>query len=204
MDVMSPSNVDRDEEHDRLYSAAMELCKGEIHVEQGFPSAPGWFARRRLLKAIGLLEGALAIAPDNWNAMFFLGKLHQRIGKPEASLTWFLRARELQPADHDVAREAGIAAIETGRTMLAVTLCRAAVELEPGDPGLAANLAIALLVDGKLEEARTTLRRARDAAPSNLAMNHLEWVIEAVREGRIQRPRSGPEVQAEISRRGGP
>jgi len=83
-------------EHDRHYQEGWKLIRGDILLAGSRASgAPGWFARRRLAKAIVCFEAALAIHPDGWQSLWALGKIHQRLGTADLALQCFARAHAL-------------------------------------------------------------------------------------------------------------
>ncbi len=54
--------------HNQLYEEGCRLAKEHILSDDyGLPPALGWFVRRRLEKAIRLLNAAVVLAPDNWS-----------------------------------------------------------------------------------------------------------------------------------------
>ena len=148
-----------DARHDELYSAACALIEGLIQLE-GTASDLDEPARKRLSESVPLFEEVVQINPADWRAMWFLGKVYQRFNDPERSFDWFWRAHRVNPEQPDVAREASIAAMESGRPEQAVVFCQCAIEAQPDDPGLNANLALALLFCEKPTEARSAISEA--------------------------------------------
>src|SRR5262245_51219912 len=124
-------------EHNRVYDLGWSLAKDLLLLDGDDPARrPGWFARRRLRRAIECFEAALRIAPEGWQSIWAIGKIHQRLGETAEALGCFARAHQLKPDQPDVAREAGIAATDLGDGPRAVQFSRAAVALAPNDPGL--------------------------------------------------------------------
>src|SRR5580765_7008207 len=76
-----PMNEQQRAEHNRAFEEASALVKDEIplHERPAMPG-PGWWLRRKLKRAISLFESVLALNPDNWSAMWLVGKVHQRLG----------------------------------------------------------------------------------------------------------------------------
>ncbi len=93
-------------EHDRLYLAATALLKRDNIVTLTPPVSLGWFVRRRIRKAIRLLNQVVELNPDNWAALWVTGKAHQALGENELALDSFSRSRLLNENHPDVAREA--------------------------------------------------------------------------------------------------
>src|SRR4051794_17062360 len=103
------------DEHNRLYLAATELLKREGALQSAPPARLGWFATRRIGKAISLLEQVVVLNPTNWAAMWITGKAYQALGRHEDALACFSKSLLLNDRNPDVGREAGISAMECGR-----------------------------------------------------------------------------------------
>lgn len=180
--------------YNNAYQRGCALMAGQILLHNGAPrKRPGWFARRRIAKAIAAFEAAVAIKADAWSALWCLGKLHQRLGDFPRALDYFLRAHAIKPDQPDVAREACIAAIEEGDAPAAVRLARAAIAMEPSDPGLRCNLALALLISGDLEGAAQAATDAIQRNPCDAISARVAAIIADVAAGKRSRPRRGSE-----------
>src|SRR5262245_53941992 len=153
--------------HDELSQRAKELIDGLILLHNGPVEPLDDEGRRRLDEAIGLYEEVVRINPRNWAAMFFVGKVYQRLKDYPRGLEWFSRAHRVNPDQPDVAREAAIAAMDAGRPQEGIAFCRRALEVKPDDPGLQANLAVALLFSGKPEEAHGIATEALKRDPAD-------------------------------------
>jgi len=121
--------------------------------------------------------------------MWALGKIYQRLGDHERSYQWFLRARSLNPDQPDVAREAGLAAMDAGRVEEALELCLAAVHLSPDDLGLRCNLALAYLLAGDDSNALECASIAANGDPGDDISQNVLAFVRDVRDGRKPRPR---------------
>ncbi len=178
------------EHHNTLVERAWQLAKSQMIVEGKEPAQPpGWFARRKLKEAVRCFEQALQINPQGWSSMWGLGKIRQRLGEHQAALNWFARAHEINPTQPDVAREAGLAALDCGEPALAVKFCSAAVDNQPENAGLIANLALAHLFNGDDKYAIECAERSAQLAPADdISRTVLEFVRE-VADGRRERPK---------------
>jgi Flp pilus assembly protein TadD len=166
--------------HNRLYETGCRLAKGDILVDDyGLPPRLGWLATRRLKRAIRYLRAALELAPDNWSALWLVGKIHQRLDRPTEALEFLTRAFDLNPGHRDVAREAGIAACEAGDGVAAVRFCEAAVGADPQDAGLLSNLALALLISGDFPRAQSVMSTALARAPEDNTIKTVQKLVEA-------------------------
>jgi Flp pilus assembly protein TadD len=152
---MTPEQI---EEHNRVYNQAAQMVKGEIIVD-GRQQALALNSpiQLKLEQAIRLFEQVLALNPENWSAMWLVGKAYQRLGNYSAALKSFVDAHEVNPSQPDVLREASICAMSLGRSDEAVAHARRALESQPTNGGLRANLALALLLAGRLDEAKMAI-----------------------------------------------
>ncbi len=122
--------------------------------------------------------------------MWAIGKIHQRLGDQEKALAWFSKSHALKPDQPDVAREAGIAALDLGRVEDALAYCRAAVASNPDDPGLVCNLALAHCLAGNDPEAVRCVTEAAERDPADPVTATVLGFIRDVASGRRVRPRS--------------
>jgi Flp pilus assembly protein TadD len=146
-----------------------------------------------------LFGEVVQINPANWPAMWLLGKVCQRLGDYESGLGWFTRAHRVNPDQADVAREAAIAAMDTGKPEEAVRFCRRALEVEPDDAGLRSNLAVALLFSGKPADAQTPAREAIRRDPTDTITAGIARIIEEVLSGARPCPRHVRDLQGSES-----
>jgi Flp pilus assembly protein TadD len=181
-------------EHDRLYIAATTLLKRDNILILGPPVSLNWFARRRVRKAIRLLSQVVELNPANWAALWIRGKAHQALGESELALDSFSASRLLNENNPDVAREAGISAMECGRPQLAIEFTRAALKLKPDDPGLQANLGLAHLFAQQPQVARTVLDAALAKDPNDKITQTVSKLVNEVLQGK----RACPTRRAEV------
>jgi Flp pilus assembly protein TadD len=148
-------------EHNRVFEEASALIKNEIplHERPNMPK-PGWLLRRKLKRAVSLFERVLQLKPDNWSAMWLVGKVHERLGDNDTALSWFERSYQVNPSQPDVAREASTCAMRVGRHDAAIVFAHRATQIEPANAGLHANLALAYLLAGRVAEAQTSIDRS--------------------------------------------
>jgi tetratricopeptide (TPR) repeat protein len=147
------------------------------------------FARRRLRRAIRYFEQALVINPEGWSSMWAVGKIHQRLGAHAIAFDWFARAHGINPNQPDVAREAGVAALDAGLINEALALCRAAVANGPDDPGLICNLALAHCLAGQDAEAERCAAEAAARDPADAISANVLAFVREVASGARRRPR---------------
>jgi len=177
--------------HNALTAKGWALTEGRLVLHGVEPSGrPGWYDRWQLGRAIRCFELALEINPEGWSSMWALGKICQRLGDQEAAIGWFAKAHALKPDQPDVAREAGIAALDLGRAADALAFCRAAVACSPDDPGLVCNLALAHCLAGDDAEAVRCVTVAAERDPADTVTATVQHFIGEVAAGRRARPRS--------------
>src|SRR5262249_32236511 len=66
--------------HNQLYKEACALTEGLIHLHDQPAAELDGAGRQRLERAIPLFQEVLQINPQNWSAMWLLGKVYQRLG----------------------------------------------------------------------------------------------------------------------------
>src|SRR5271155_5697780 len=118
------------QEHNRLFKQALSIVEGKLS-SQGQPDmpVPGWLLSRNFKHAIALFERVLEINPGNWSAMWFMGKVHQRLRNNAEAFSWFERAYHVNPSHPDIAREASISAMEIGSHDSAIVFANRATQI---------------------------------------------------------------------------
>jgi Flp pilus assembly protein TadD len=181
--------------HDQLFARATGLAQRFIVV--GAPLSLrrlGWLERWRLSRCLKLFDRVLELNPQNWAARWTQGKVLQRLGRHADALRRFEAAHQMNPAQSDVAREAGIEAGALGEARLAVKYCEVAASLRPTDAGLVSNLALAFLINGELDRAMATAGAATLMNPKDDVSASLRRLIEDVASGRRPLPKSTSEI----------
>jgi Flp pilus assembly protein TadD len=162
-------------------------------------SRPDPSAQRRLREAIRCFDEVLDIHPTNWQAMVFMGKAFESLGKREQALETFLRAHECAPTQVGVAVEAGAAAGRLGRHDVAVRVLEMAARHHPEDPRLPCNLGISFLLMGNLAGARSAFERAIVLEPERKTNQGLLDLVNEVESGKRRCPRSEAEIAKALS-----
>lgn len=183
-------------EHDRVFEEASALVTNELLLHDRTPlPLPGWWLRRKLKRALSLFDRVLSLKPDNWSAMWLVGKTHQRLGDVTSALSWFERANQVNPSQPDVAREASLCAMEIGRGDAAVAFANRAVQVEPDSAGLHANLALAYLLAGRIDEASRSIRHSLSSDPSDTISHTINAIVEHFSENGHTPPKLTSELQ---------
>jgi tetratricopeptide (TPR) repeat protein len=180
--------VDR---HNALVDRAEELTEDMLFVHDSYPPRPlNQLNRGRLREAIRCYKDALEINPAGWPSMWFIGKIYQRLGEHATSLEWFTRAYMLNPTEPEMAREAGLAALDCGEAEAGLRLCQAAVDGKPDDFGLVCNLALAHMLCGNDDAAVQCATRAVEADPDDTIYANAQKLVCDVRDGKCRRPKT--------------
>lgn len=167
------------EEHDRLYKQAVQIATTEIIID-GHPKLPevSSSVRSKMDQALQLLSRVIDLNPNNWSAMWYTGKIHQRSGDYSGALEWFARTDNLNPGQVDVMREASLCAMELGRSKEAISYASSALDVRPSDAGLQSNLALAFLLANRLDEAKQFIEKATAADPTDPIAQTVSQMIE--------------------------
>ena len=179
-----------------LYRKACALAEGHLplHDKPQNHLRPGFFLRQRLRRSVKLLERVVALCPRHWPALWMAGMLNRRLGREQAALNCFARSFELKPDQPDVAREAGLSAMNLGLMSRSIEYTEAALRATPGDAGLLANLALAHLFNQNPAGAKRLADAALAADPSDNVTRAVAHLIDEVLAGKRGCPRNQSEV----------
>jgi tetratricopeptide (TPR) repeat protein len=193
--VTSDASQGTNPRYDAAFRRGCALSESRITLAGGPPGPVTWFGKWRLRQAVGCFKEALRLEPNSWPAMWFLGKIHQRLGNHPEALDWLRRSHALNPEQPDVAREAGLEALEVGELTAAKAFFEAAMRANPTDHGHQANLALAQLLLGDLPAASASVEASLSIAPDDPISQLLASVVEKVRNGDVPPPRSIVELK---------
>lgn len=152
------------------------------------------------------LQAALALEPKHPRALFRLGLVAFRAGRPQEALDWFDRIPEERRPSASVQRNRALALEALGRFQDALEALDAAEEDRPGDPQIALSRGILLLRTGDAAAALEAFRRYRTSpdlrkpsaayyafvALAAAAAGDLEYAVQVGREGLSHYPQCGP------------
>lgn len=150
----------------------------------------GFFAKRRLKKAIGLFHDALRIDPENWSSKWALGKIYQVLGDYRRSLWWFEKSFALQNGNADVCREASLAAMDCGEFSKALYFADKALALKPEDAGLHCNRALALMFLNRDADAIEAVASSLQLNPHDEITLNVRAIVHSVADGTRLRPKT--------------
>lgn len=148
----------------------------------------GFFAKRRLKRAMAFFQDALSIAPENYSSKWALGKIHQVLGDHRYSLKWFEEAWSLEKGNADVCREAGLAALFCGEFLKSLEFTDRAIALKPDDAGLYGNRALALMFLNRDADAIEAVVRSLQLDPGDQTVLNVRAIVHSVADGIRPRP----------------
>ena len=142
------------------------------------------FLHGRNAEAMGQLEAALALDPDNALAHYNMGRVMESTGNPEAAMRHFEAAVRLQP-DHVPARNSlGNLLCDTGRIDEAIVHYQSALAADPSAFMVYNNLAAALTLKGEYDDAGDLLQKALAINPGYATARENLKRIEQLKTGR--------------------
>ncbi len=166
-EIVTMTNRQR-REHNRTFEEAIDLVEYEIRLlERPNRMKPNSLVRFKLQHALSLFERVLQLNPDNWSAMWQVGKIHQRLGDSTTAFSWFERAYQVNPSQPSIAREASISAMDIGNRDAAIVFGHRATQIEPASADLHANLALAYLYANRITEALASIERSLVIDPTD-------------------------------------
>jgi hypothetical protein len=181
-----------DVKHDEYYKRAIEQLKFAMTLVP--PIRLSLLQKWRIRRGLGAMRKALAIRPDNWAALWTMGKALQVTGKNAEAMDVFSRSHSINPQHPDIAREASISAMECSRFDRARSFAEAAVQLRPEDPGLMANLVLVLLLAQDARAAKSQIERAFAADPKDRITRAIRQIVDEVIAGSRPCPRHTREL----------
>lgn len=188
------------EEHNRLWRAACDIADEQKAYALVPPFKPGFWAARKMRKAISLLDRAVALHPGSAPSLWMQGKFLQLLGDFDASLDRLAKACLIDPNNASFAREAGISATEAGKLDVAVFYAQEALKATPGDAGLRTNLAIAHLFAGNIAAAEFEIKGAHAGEPDDPVTYSVWLLVREVAAGRMRRPTKTSEIDSRALR----
>lgn len=133
----------------------------------------------RTSEALGALERAHLLAPEDTAIAYNLGAILQACGRHGDAIGYYRRALGTGPGHADALSNLGLALAETGRAAEALAPLHRAVELAPDHPTALTNLGMALAMVGAPTAGEHYLRQACERAPDNaLALYNLAKVLQ--------------------------
>ena len=178
------------DQHNALTEKGWAILNDYILLLERDQVRVGFFAKRRLQKAVALFNDALRIAPNNYSSKWALGKIHQVLGDHPESLKWFEEACSLEQGNADLCREASLAAMDCADFTKAIDFSDKALALKPDDAGLHCNRALALMFLNRDADAIATVASSLQLNPQDEITLSVRAIVHAVADGSRPRPRT--------------
>lgn len=177
------------------------LAMSERLVNPDVYNPPRWmfrrvFWRRKLRRALSLLEDCVEAAPWTADAHFWIGTIRHALGDSHGALDAFDRALVAQPREGYILTEATVAALSAGLYDTASALSEICTAIQPQVTGVRNNLAIAYLLSGRIDDALTEIRTSNSLSSGDQNTTSLLELIEGVSDGSIPRPRDMKDLQS--------
>jgi tetratricopeptide (TPR) repeat protein len=124
-------------------------------------------------EALGYLDKALKIEPDDSEIQANIGLAHMQKGELDAAINWFQKSLEIKPnhpnefISAEVNNVLGVALFQSGRVDEAITHYQKSLEIEPDNADTRNNLACALSLSGRVDEAIPQFQRSLELKPDN-------------------------------------
>ena len=178
------------DQHNTLYKKGWEILNDNILLLERNQGDVGFFAKRRLKKAVALFHEALAIAPENYSSKWALGKIYQALGSHTDALKWFEEACLLEQKNPDVYREAHLAAMECAEFTKALDFIDKAIALKPNNADLHCQKALALMFLERDADAISAVVSSLQLNPKNNITLNVRALIHEVVDGNRPRPKT--------------
>jgi tetratricopeptide (TPR) repeat protein len=130
---------------------------------------------------------AVAAAPENAPAHFYLAGAFRRAGRMSDAISEYQEAVRINPAYADAHNNLGTALRETGRIGDAIAEFNLAEKIIPDNDAVHVNLARALLQEGRVAEAMDEYHLALNIQPADLEVeNNLAWLLATVPQASLR------------------
>jgi tetratricopeptide (TPR) repeat protein len=148
-----------------LFTAGCKLAEGLLRLDKQDLPHLGFFAKRRLKKAISHFESAAVESPDNAAPFLMLAKVEQRFGNNVKSLEWLQKAWALEPGNLILIVELSGALGLVGQHHEAILVLLEGIKYYPDEPRIHFNLGLSYLLDGQLGAAIEVLAKTVELEP---------------------------------------
>jgi tetratricopeptide (TPR) repeat protein len=162
------------------YTEACKQQKGLILLGDYRPRRIGFFRKIKVKKAINTFEKALAIFPDHFQSLFFIGKLYQRVGDYEKSLQYLETALGIEKENPNLPQEASLVAMHLNQIEKGIAYSKEALNRSPDHIAILGNHAMNLLIGNFLTEAQEIIERALKLDPSDKINQQIKIKIDNV------------------------
>jgi tetratricopeptide (TPR) repeat protein len=158
----------------------LELAKLEIYSNACCGLGVALSKLNQLSEAIASYQKALAVNPEDRNALYLAGVAYGKRHQWEAAIDCYQKLISLQPDHLPALMNLGVLLLRSGDHAEAVTQFSQLLEITPNSSDVHCNLGIAYYRQGNLADAATSLGRAIALNPNNIqALYNLGKVAEA-------------------------
>ena len=139
-----------------------------VHINLGH----AYWSKGKLDAAIGAYQQALALQPDQVEALNNLGTAHAQKGALDAALGFFQRALAVKPDYVEAQGNLGSVYVKQGRLDETVSIYQEALSRKPDNPEILHNLGIVWHRKGDLKQAISHYTRALERNPHQESLYH--------------------------------
>ncbi len=149
---------------------SLPLYAESVRIESHYPQAQfnlgmAWLNRGQPAKAIGPLDAAVQLVPDNAGARYYLGTALFKDGRLDEAIAQFTAAILISPDLAEAHRQLAEALIKQGKMVEAILQFARVVRLHPDNPDAHFELGLALLENHQPAEAAVQFAEELRLAP---------------------------------------
>lgn len=188
------SNTD----YQSLWEQGCALLGGRLNLDGRPLPSPGFFERRRLIKASKLFQAAAKLEAENAAPLLFLGKIEERLENAEQCIEWLTQANKVAPGNPIVALELGGALGRGGRHVESAAVLAPAARSHPNNASIHVNFGLSLLMAGQADHAVEAFEHATRIEPEQPINAKLRELASAVAKGSKTVPKNLREISASV------
>ena len=188
--------MNSEEKYKKFFTAGGKLSKDLIQLDGIEPKKIGFFEKRKLKKAKKYFELSSNESPGNAAPFLMLSKVSFSLGNQSESLSYLLKAWDLEPANLILVIElSGVYGV-LGKHKEAISVLEEGIKYYPKEPRVLFNLGLAYLLENRAKEAVDIFRTTVDIEPE-FKQNHslLKYSMDV-----LSGKRPVPKTQSEIAR----
>lgn len=183
--------------HNELFQKASETLYPYMQLEGCEHQEITDADRDRITEAINTLEEVLTINPQNWAALWIIGKTYQALGDHQSAYACFWQAHQIDLQQPDVLRELALQCLVLKIFEDACYYAQSAIQFNHSDPTLWANYAVALMMKGDTTKAAHWADKTLRHDANDLVAKNTMRVLQEIQEGKRGIPQDFSELQEE-------
>jgi len=149
------------------FSKAINLSKDLCSFDTDPSLQVTLFEKIKIFKSIKLYSKCLTLVPNQWQCLYYLGKLYQRLKDHTRALHYFESAFKVEKKEFIILQEASLEASSLKKYDLAVFFSEEALKFEPNDAALLGNHALHLFHGGFIKESKLVIGKAIEINPND-------------------------------------